>query len=200
MKRSKSKQKRQLTEEEKYEREERKKEQKRIYINKKRAQTRAQSTECNIKDNLEKEAKRSWPYTLLPDFTPIFRKDASINKLYHELLANGFCILSIDTNAFELLQMNIKSIKRVHNATDRPTNLYSELETPAAIFDAPGSVGWKPRRMAKFKGGHSEASSTQKAKYPGTTCILSVLKNQILGNYVPQRGIKILCRYDFHKT
>ena len=194
-----SKQKRQLTEEEKYERNERKKKQKRDYINKKRAQTKAQSTEGYLKDKLEKEAKRSWPYTLLPDFTQIFRVDPKCNNLYHELLANGFCILSIDTNAFELLQMNIKSIKRVHNAADRPTHLYSELETPAAIFDAPDSVGWKPRRMAKFKGGHSEASTTEKEKYPNTTCILSILKKQILGKYVPHSLIKIVCRYDIHK-
>ena len=166
---------------------------------KKRMEERAQSTQGFIKEKLEKEAKKSWPYTLVPDFEQIFRQDPKCNNLYHELLQNGFCILSIDATIFELLQMNIKSIKRIHNAEERPTHIYSELELPGAIFDAPGSVGWKPRKMAKFRGGHSEAPTFQKEKYPNTTCILSLLKHQILGKYVPQSTIKIVCRYDIHK-
>ena len=129
-----------FTEEEERERKEKRRKQSRVSKAKKRAEARAQSTQGFLKEKLEKEAKKSWPYTLVPDFEQIFRQDPKCNNLYHELLQNGFCILSIDATIFELLQMNIKSIKRIHNAEERPTHIYSELELPGAIFDAPGSV------------------------------------------------------------
>ena len=40
------------------------------------------------------------------------------------------------------------------------------MEQAGAIFDAPGSEERKPRKMAKFRGGHNEASAAMKERYP----------------------------------
>ena len=153
------------------------------------------SSQAFAMEQLQKDAKKEWSYTLLPDFKCIFRSDSKSNNLYQDLFVNGFCILASNAHIFELLLMNIKAIKRVHNVAQRPANLHSEMEPAGAIFDVPGSEERKPRRMAKFRGGHSEAAVAVKERYPNTTDILSIVKHQILAQFVPTSTINILCRY-----